>query len=208
MNIRPLKAKEACSSTKSRRFQPRGHFTLLELLVVLFLLSCGALFTGVKVKEMYRQQRFLSQTQQVLNHLAMAQDIMLIMDTDVAVTFAKDRSSGGTTLKLEVDKPLEVSWAKFVERRVELGAVESVEFHEAPADEILLYFSLGQMSRGILVLHGGAKEEEHFCIELPGYPSPLIKGASAVEEESGDARSRDLYPAEVYRQLYEKNPLS
>ena len=208
MNIRPLKAKEACSSIKSRRFQPRGYFTLLEILVVLLLLSYGAFLTGVKVKEMYRQQRFFSQTQQVLNHLAMAQDIMLIMDTDVAVTFVKDRSTGGTTLKLEVDKPLDLSWAKFVERRVELSAVESVEFHGAPADEILLHFSLGRMSRGSLVLLGGTKEEERFCIELPGYPSPLINGVSAVEEESGDTRSRDLYPAEVYRQLYEKKPLS
>ena len=52
-------------------------------MIVLMIISFGLALTGVKIKELYSEQRFLSDSQKVLSHLAMAQDLMLIMDTDV-----------------------------------------------------------------------------------------------------------------------------
>ena len=73
----------------------KNLFYSFELLVVLFIISFGIILTGVKIKEIYREQRFLSEAQQVLSHLAMAQDLMLIMDTDVQVRIAPNKKDDG-----------------------------------------------------------------------------------------------------------------
>jgi prepilin-type N-terminal cleavage/methylation domain-containing protein len=127
-------------------------FTLLELLVVLFILAIGAISTGVKIKEAYAEQRFLSEVEQVLGHLQMAQDLMLILDTDVYVDLIKyqdktlvfqldvvkplvikkalENDSSSQDSILTLDKELSKKWAKFIERPISLIAIRSFDFAE------------------------------------------------------------------------------
>lgn len=182
-------------------------FTLIEILVVIFILSLGVMVTGVKVREMVLEQRFLSETEQVLSQLAMAQELMLIMDADVKVIVAKDRDTGNYQISLNVEKPLEDPWARFVERKIPLKAIQSVTFEDRNDHPLELLFSLGKMSQGTLVLHD--REDREAKIKLSGYPQ-FIKISA---EESGrprnerDAaeRSEHIYPKEVYEKIY-KDP--
>lgn len=201
------------------RIQPvrKSFFTLLELLIVLFIISFGVILTGVKIKDLYREQRFLSETQQVLSHLSMAQDLMLIMDTDVLVHFAPDKEDKHLQVWLEIEKPLEKPWAGLVERKLSLTAVRSLEFDGGLTKELTLQFSLGRMSKGKLILFEEVKsrsqEKKEFEIELVGYPSPIgDKKVAQREQQTKSNRSELLYPVEVYEKLYkdsdEKNPKS
>lgn len=120
-------------------------FTLLELLIVLTLLSLGATIVGVKLKESYQEQRFLSEVDQLTSHLQMAQDLMLIMDTDVHFYLIKDQQeSVYYTLKVAkplvvkktqgddqdsvLDQKLSIKWSHLVERQVPLNAIRSFVF--------------------------------------------------------------------------------
>lgn len=200
------------------QFQPvrKPSFTLLELLIVLFIISFGVILTGVKIKDVYREQRFLSETQQVLSHLSMAQDLMLIMDTDVLVHFAPDKEDKQLQVWLEIEKPIEKSWARLVERKLSLAAIQSIEFDGSPTKELTLQFSLGKMSKGKLVLfeeiRSRSQEKKEFEIELVGYPSPIGDKKVAQREKTTSNKSDILYPVEVYEELYkdpqEKNPKS
>ena len=189
----------------------KSCFTLLELLVVLFIISFGVIITGVKVKELYQEQRFLSETQQVLSHLAMAQDLMLIMDTDVQVHFDLNQKE----MWLEIEKPLNEPWARLVERKVPLSAIRSMEFKGHPVKELKLLFSLGQMDKGLLVLFDGEQnkmkgKQDPSKIELLGYPNSFSNKKIESNEREKPGRSERLYPAEVYEKLYQnadkKNP--
>ncbi len=183
----------------------RNHFTLLEILVVLFLLTLGLALTGVKVKEIYREQQFLSESHQILSHLRMAQDLMIIMDTDVDVHFLADKKGEKIDFWLEVEKPLVDHWARLVERKLSVRAIQSIEFQGNKDDEMILHFSLGKMSKGILQLTEKEKNEQkrkHFLIKLLGYPSNLQETKEGQEEGAETNRSELLYPVEVYEELY------
>lgn len=193
------------------QFVKKICFTLLELLVVLFIISFGIILTGVKIKDVYQEQRFLSETQQVLSHLSMAQDLMLIMDTDVQVHFTPDKKNQQMQVWLEIEKPLEEPWARLVERKLSLSAIRSIEFDDKASQELTLLFSLGRMSKGKLLLFEGEQnknqEKREFEIELVGTPSPLGKKKGTLKEQTQSEKSALLYPIEVYEELH-KDPNS
>lgn len=193
----------------------KGFFTLLEILIVMFILSLGAILTGVKVKDLYREQRFLSESQQVLSLLAMAQDLMLIMNADVEAKLAYDNQTRQVVCWLEIEKPIPDSWKRLVERRLALSAVRSFHWEEGDENPLTLSFIWGKMSQGTLLLSEATQEEgirsekKGFKIELPGYPAPLGV-ASAIHKEQIERRnplekSQSLYPAEIYEALYKNN---
>lgn len=172
------------------------------------IISFGVMLTGVKFKQLYHEQQLLSESQQVLSHLAMAQDLMLIMDTDVQVKIAPDPKSELLQIWLEVEKPFKEMWANFVERKMTLKAIRSLQFENNRGKEIDLRFSFGRMSKGVLTIDEGEKHESR--IELAGYPKPLTLTTIEEKEPSIMTRSqieasKALYPAEVYEKIYE-NP--
>lgn len=185
----------------------KSCFTLLEMLVVLFIISLAVVVTGVKIKEMYQEQRFFSESQQVLSHLSLAQDLMLIMDTDVQVHFKQKKGKKGRLeVSLNVEKPIDDRWARLVERKLSLSAIHSLEFDRKVDNELTLQFSLGKMSQGTLILYGAEQKKEEdtkkFEINLLGYPSPLGGNKELIEKNS-NRNEQQLYPAEVYKKLYE-----
>lgn len=183
----------------------KSFFTLLEIIVVLFIISFGAILTGVKINELYREQRFLSETQQVLSRLSMAQDLMLILDTDVLVNVARN-PEGKIQVWLEVEKPFEDPWTRIIEKKLTLDAIKSYKFKGDVDQKLPLLFSLGNMSPGTLSLF---EDKRQFHIELAGYPA-LIKGTTEKikepigREKSQRDKSKVLYPKEVYEKLYAK----
>ncbi len=187
----------------------RPRFTLLEILVVFLILSLAMALTGVKVRELYVEQRFLSDAQQIKSHLAMAQEMMLLLDTDVFVHFSKDRKNKSSLMWLEVAKPLEEPWERLTQRKVPLQAIHQIEFDHRSCGDLVLQFSLGTMSKGTLVFSAekGKKEKEPrtFALYLPGYPSPIGGEKSDFDERNGEKNSQLLYPALVREELQKGN---
>jgi len=181
-------------------------FTLLEFLIVLFLISLGVILTGVKIKELYQEQRFLSDTQQVLSHLAMAQDLMLIMDTDVYVRIAPNQEKKGLNLWLEIEKPMDEAWGGLMARKLSLTAIHCVSFEATSGKELTLQFSLGRMSKGTLLLFEGEQDKKNpsgkkaFQIELLGYPSPIGAKEKISKKERRSEKSERLYPVDLYEE--------
>ena len=188
----------------------RRPFTLLEILVVFLVLSLGISLTAVKVRALYLEQRFLSESRQVLGQLVMAQDLMLIMDTDVFVKFSSTPGHGNFTLQLEVDKPMTEQWTRLIERKIELSAIQAVEFDHQKRTELILQFSLGNMSVGKLTLFEARKgRDSHdglgkFEIDLVGYPSPIGTSGASMDARDRTVKSGHLYPYDVHEELYEK----
>ena len=187
----------------------RACFTLLELLVVLFIVSMGVVLTGVKIQDFYQEQRFTSESQQVLNQLTKAQDLMLIMDADVEVKMTLDPEKKGLKVQLQVEKPLEPVWKRLIEREILLTSIRSFEFDQQSENELILQFSLGRMSQGTLVLSDRKEKSDGvpqrtFEIGLMGYPSPI--GAPVKEEHTRKKvkKSELLYPTDVYEEMYKE----
>lgn len=208
------------------RVVKKSFFTLMEIMVVIFILSLVMAISGIKLKGAYDEQRFLSESQEVLSTLAMAQDLMLILDTDVEFYLAYNNTTKNLETWLDVEKPLYVkhpseaqhpsdddkpisdNWRKMVERKIQLPAIQSFTFSEQHTDPLKLTFTLGKMSKGKLIL--SSQKDHHknenaltFEIDLPGYPSPLIKRAQANKDDDNDERANDsLYPEEIHAEIY------
>ncbi len=176
--------------------------------MVLLIISFGITLTGIKITGIYNEQRFLSEAQKVLSHLSMAQDLMLIMDTDIKVHFSPAKETKKIQVWLEIDKPLKQSWAHLIERKLTLSAIQSFEFNGICGRNLILQFSLGQMSTGNLTLFAGEvgdqSEKKSFEIELLGYPSPLGDKQKNASKQIKSEKSELLYPCEVYESLYKK----
>lgn len=185
----------------------QAHFTLLELLIVLLILSLGIVLTGVKLKEAYEEQRFFSECGQVIDQLRMAQELMLVLDSDVEVRLAIDPETKRLTSSLAVEKPLNDAWVKLIERKLSFSAIRSYQFDDSQPNPLVVHFSLGNMSKGKLVLSAAEKghsregQQRQETIDLIGYPSSIGKERLS-QEADGVGLSQRLYPAEVYEELY------
>jgi prepilin-type N-terminal cleavage/methylation domain-containing protein len=188
----------------------KSCFTLIEMLVVLLLLSTGIALTGVKIKQAYNEQRKLSDVQQVLNCLIMAQDLMLMMNADVEVILKHNPGSKAVICRLEVEKPVDKAWSKIVEKQIELSCIRSFQFNGYQTDPLHLRFTLGKMSQGTLTLsindrsNFGSNDQDDAKIVLSGYPSPIVQFNKNEEIKEIAALSPELYPAEIYEELYSK----
>ncbi|MDP1881095.1 MAG: hypothetical protein Q8K60_09180, partial [Parachlamydiaceae bacterium] len=143
--------------------------------------------------------------------LQMAQDLMLILDTDVQAHLSIDRESHQFVLSLNVEKPLSPVWVRLVEKPITLSSIQSFDFKNSDEKQqdgqLQLNFSFGQMSEGTLKLYDSkelqSKENKReFSIYLPGYPSPIGQGEPPEERGRRKKDSKELYPTEVYEKLY------
>ncbi len=185
----------------------KSFFTLLELLVVLLIISLGIALTGVKIHEAYTEQRFQSDAHKVLSQLALAQDLMLILDADVQIKFSHDPDTKQVVCWLEIEKPLEKGWTHILEHKLLLPSIGYYEFKRRHKNPLTLEFTLGGMSKGMLVLFEG-KQDSHrsdkrqFTIELTGYPIPFGGQRKTIKKQNKTALSQILYPNEVNEALH------
>lgn len=195
----------------------RSFLTLIEILVVIFILALGAVLTGVKIQQASKEQQFLSSVELVLNHLQLAQDLMLLMDADVYFHIVKNKEKR-VEYWLEVDKPIVIfkenkenqqkiidkdattRWTQVLQRHTILYQVYSFAFDDAsslPLQEqnppgmyeqsLILRFSLGKMTSGRLLL----SQAEAIS------PNPDLKKIT----ELTDAIYLVGYPAPIRRQV-------
>jgi hypothetical protein len=168
--------------------------TLLELLVVIAILALASGIVGVSINKALVDQRFRTEVGTVVDELRLAQDLMLILGTDVRVVFKESANQEGVEFWLEMDKMLPPNIQRELVKRVhKLKTIKGVFF----ADELLTEVEEGRldvkflsngsvMSRGVMRLASTDSEqprpnilESYIC--LPGYPKP-IKSSDTKEQ--------------------------
>lgn len=189
-----------CAKAKKRiimlRSVKRRYITLVELLLVIILMIMMMSLVGVKVTQLFKEQRFNTEVSLVVDQLRLAQDLMLILDTDAHVRLVKDPQSGQIKYGIHVEKKMEPGWQKEIMRpKPELKAIKLIDFEDTltgvhAKDRIDLIFMSGGsvMSQGVLLLSSADhKLERYIC--LPGYPRPIVSVSNAREDPGCDPKN-------------------
>lgn len=202
------------------KFLKKAHFTLLEVLIVLFILGIGAALTAIKIKDVYQEQRFLTEVQQITGHLQMAQDLMLIIPTDTYVKFYQDPETSKIKYRLDIKKELPPNWQKFIQKEYELSSVKSIYFNDTSLGrkEIEIQFKSkgADISEGKLIFSKSANpfssdenSRESYQIDLLGYPhfiesEKYQKRVRSSVHSNPFENQKYFYPPQVFEELYEK----
>lgn len=195
----------------------RSFFTLIELLVVLLLTTIGMAVTGIKIKETYDQQKFFGEIQQVLSHLQVAQDTMLVLQTDMQIKFKRDPDTKAIYYTLMAENPLPTYIANILKGEHTLKAIRGMQFEDQSiSDEAgitLKFFSKGMvMSQGVLILSQDAEGKDSsksHQIELAGHPrffesKQYQSGNSISDQKLQNLIRKDLYPKIIFEEQNEK----
>lgn len=162
----------------------RQYITLIEMLVVLGILSLVIGLVGFNVRHLVVDQRFRNEVKMVVDQLRMAQNLMLIMDSDIHVKF---QEKDGYIL-MELESSLELPWLKALNPEPKtLNVIHHVGFDEKGKEKMS-----GFEERGVLdikFLSGGnvmtsgtlrlatARDSQNALkrfICLSGYPKPIV----------------------------------
>ena len=187
----------------------RRTFTLIEMMIVFALISVIAVVVGVNIQQLLAEQRFKTSAASLLDRFQMAQQLMIILDSDVKVQISKDRDGIWKAI-VSVEKNLSGAMKEALEKNPELTNVQSIGFFDPNGrlidDEILIQFSsLTQtISRGVLVLSAYDTIDEEGplrrMITFTGIPRPLQLSERAEvnrSEQEYFIESDELYPAKV-----------
>jgi hypothetical protein len=177
----------------------RRQVTLIELLLVIAILSLIVGFGAVKIRDAIVDQSFRTEVSRVVDELRLAQDLMLIFETDVHLKFAGDDEEGGIKYWLELET-IQKEWDKeFRRKHKNLQTIHGVFMRDQIGDDVdegiidLKFLSKGcVMSRGLLRLASSDKDDpppgtlqSYIC--LPGYPHPIF----STETPDGDKAYAD-----------------
>lgn len=164
----------------------RRHYTILELLIVMAILIMIAGVVGYNIQGAIKDQRFRNEVKLIVDELRLAQDLMIILSTDVHVKFEIDPTGKGIKYWLETEEKLTKEWKPFIQRsHRNLQAIHYITFQELPSNMNqfnnldLKFLSGGSvMSRGILILATSAALRDPTTlirsICLKGYPHPIF----------------------------------
>jgi hypothetical protein len=158
----------------------RHFITFIEILMIITILILTLGLIGVNIRDLVKQQRFKSEVALVVDQLRLAQDLMLVLNTDAIVKFWKE--GNGINYHVNLESVLSKGWQKELSRtHSNLKAITIIEFDDTgsgvkkaglPLD--LNFLSGGSvMSQGTLrfAAEGGGLEA-YIC--LPGYPRPIV----------------------------------
>lgn len=194
----------------------KSYFTLMEILVVLMLLGLGAAAIGFQIKGMVQEQRYLTEINQVVGHLRMAQDLMILTDGEVHFKMTPNDNFRNKNLPIEYwielsnpDVLLSLKDRDVLKRKT-LKGVLSYDFKPEPSDrtkDLDILFSLGKQTTGILTLSPNRKErfdshpgDEDYQIQLVNYPTPIEATQAAGKSlplSIESSESERLYPSMV-----------
>lgn len=153
---------------------------------------------GINISNTIIDQRFRNEVSRVVDQIRLAQDLMLILGTDVHLIFAEDESEQGIKYWLELETGLPDQVGREVKRPHALlktirglfieDTTEATKPEKGKID--LLFLSGGSvMSKGVLRLSTSDKVSPpvgalNNFICLPGYPHPIFSVESSEEAES------------------------
>lgn len=187
----------------------KSFFTLIELLVVLLLTTIGIAVTGIKIKETYDQQRFLGEVQEVLSHLQIAQDIMLVLQTDIKIKFKRDLDKKTIHYKFFPESPLPPYIHNILKGDHTLTAIKGMILEDQSianeAGITLHFFSKGMvMSEGLLLLFSNLEGKDsitNYQIELTGQPKYFESKKYQVGNTLSHSKLDDLIRKELYPKI-------
>lgn len=164
----------------------RAYFTLIEMLLVLGIIAVIGGVVALGVNNAVTQQRFYAEVSVITEKLRLAQDLMLILNSDVHAKFEKRDDS--ITFGIETESALYGGWEIEIKRGVKLRSIDAVTFGDEENNIDLKFFSGGTiMSKGVLALSSRG-ETQYIC--LPGYPQVITsttdKERCQVPEERRD----------------------
>lgn len=165
----------------------RLPITLLEVLIVFFLLALVMGIAAISINKALVEQRFRTEVSMIVDELRLAQNIMTILKTDVRVVVQEAANKKGIDYHLEMDTILPPNIMSQIKRQKrQLKAVKGFFFHDELASESkqgrleIKFLSSGAvMSQGIIRLATTDNEnpppgtlESYIC--LVGYPHPIV----------------------------------
>lgn len=138
----------------------RRYVTLLELLIVIAILALVGGLVSIGINRALFEQRFRTEVSLIVDQLRLAQDLMLILGTDVRVVFAEDKSdknSNGNKSGLELETSISPNIEREILRKSTVyKAVKGISFRddEQKSGQITVKFqSKGAvMSKGLMRL--------------------------------------------------------
>lgn len=179
----------------------RLHITLIEILIVLSLLALILGIVGLNLGGAARTERFRSGVDILVQKLRLAQDLMLILRTNIRITL--EQQEDGLHVTFTAEGALTPALISATTSKTTIDSIHAFSFDSKTSDEKLVLDFLsagGKMSKGTLTLFSdpndtnGLKEDVH----LAGYPSPIVAGKvkQAIKGASKEESDR-LYPSEV-----------
>lgn len=175
----------------------RLPITLLEVIIVIALLSLVSGIVAVSINKALVNQRFQTEVGMIVDEMRLAQDLMLILGTDVHLHFEEDKKKGeGILYWLELETTLPENIQYEVLRRKILKTIKGVFLADELITEIkeshidVKFLSKGAvMSKGIMRLATTSDEnvpkgalEGFIC--LAGYPKPIFSSDSKEQAEN------------------------
>jgi len=162
----------------------RLSVTLLELMVVMAILSIAAGIVAIGISRALVDQRFRTDVSLIVDELRLAQDLMIVLGTDVHVKFGKNDDGEGIKfwLELETELPSNIK-SQLITKQHVVKTVRVVYFNDLLEDtedkEIIdIKFLSGGfvMSKGIMKMATSEENNEgvlsnYIC--LAGYPCPI-----------------------------------
>lgn len=174
----------------------RRPVTLLEMLIVMAILAVAAGIVAIGVSKAVVDQRFRSEVGLIIDELRLAQDLMLILGTDVRVKFEKSQTTDGIDFWIELETTVKESLQReIIKKRHLLKTIRGVFFYDENAHEEIqgkigvMFLSKGAvMSRGIMRLATSDQDNPppgvlQTYILLMGFPSPIINIDNSEEAE-------------------------
>ncbi len=172
----------------------RRFFTLIEILIVLSILAVTTSVIGINITGALRDQRFKTEVGVVLDKMRLAQDLMLVLRTDVHLIFFQESENKPIFMWIECDTPLGKHWKREIQRPKELKTIQYVDFRDDLKDNVTMgkvdmkFFSGGTvMSSGILRLSTSKSESDKGALQrfvyMAGYPRPLKSSPNPRDEE-------------------------
>lgn len=175
----------------------RQAITLLEVVIVIIILSIGSAIVAMNINNALIDQRFRTEVGQIVDEMRLAQDLMLILGTDVHLHFAAGKNGKEIEYWLELETRAPQNVQREVNRkRRPLKTIQGVFLDDELLSEIqedhidVKFLSNGAvMSKGIMRLATSGEEravpkgtlESFIC--LAGYPKPIVSSRNKEEAE-------------------------
>jgi type II secretory pathway pseudopilin PulG len=183
----------------------------MEMMIVIAILGLFAGVIGISANKMMVDQRFRNEVSFIVDQLRLAQDLMLIMKTDVTVKFVAPKDAKGITISLDTETKLPEAVQREIKRKKNvLKTIRGVFFK----DELSGSYSSGELglkflSRGAVMSKGVMRVattdeqnppdnalQSYIC--LAGYPRPI---SSYDTQEAAENECLDALDNAYYKQL-------